>query len=75
MHCNQCNKPPRNSTYTAIYYLHSINGSIHELQELYRQGPYSTAVTRNGSKVIKHFYQAGFNFLSNIYTFIHFNSN
>lgn len=24
MHCNQFNKPPRNSTYTALYYLHSI---------------------------------------------------
>lgn len=24
MHCKQCHKPPCNSTYTALYYLHSI---------------------------------------------------
>lgn len=79
MHCNQCNKPPRNSTYTALYYLHSIVAAYMSFKNCTDKALISlknvTAVTRNGSKVIKHFYQAGFNFLSNIYTFIHFNSN
>ena len=70
MHCNQCNKPPRNSTYTALYYLHSIVAAYMSFKNCTDKALISSkntpAVTRNGSKVIKHFYQAGFNFLSNI---------
>lgn len=40
MNCNQCNKPPRNSTDTTLLLSTLDRGSIHELQELYRQGPY-----------------------------------